>query len=229
MSDTSGLSLQAPFAIYDPGSSCWRTSQGTFLSGSDEFLGTWPRRGMCLGGRAYELPTSEHRMAGSASSSSLLPTPTTEPTTGNGHARNLGAEAKKLLPTPRTSDTNGPGKHGTGGLDLRTAVTLLPTPRATDGTKGGPNQRGSKGDLMLPLAVSKLLPTPSAADGMGGHERRGGSRGAEPLLPGVAKQVAGTMGPALRESSGATTSPPSDDGSESSDDQLHLPLMSEDG
>lgn len=29
----------------------------------------------------------------------LLPTPTTEPTTGNGHARNLGKEAK-LLPTP---------------------------------------------------------------------------------------------------------------------------------
>lgn len=30
---------------------------------------------------------------------------------------------------------------------------LLPTPRATDGTKGGPNQRGSSGDLMLPSAV----------------------------------------------------------------------------
>ena len=101
----------------------------------------------------------------------------------------------KLLPTPRTSDTNGGGAHGTGGLDLRTAVSLLPTPtvadsrgsrnatagrnatkpsthsdgwtlsdvayagkllptpRATDGTKGGPNQRGSSGDLMLPSAV----------------------------------------------------------------------------
>lgn len=32
-------------------------------------------------------------------------------------------------------------------------LTLLPTPRATDGTKGGPNQRGSSGDLMLPSAV----------------------------------------------------------------------------
>jgi DNA (cytosine-5)-methyltransferase 1 len=30
---------------------------------------------------------------------------------------------------------------------------LLPTPRATDGTHGGPNQRGSSGDLMLPSAV----------------------------------------------------------------------------
>lgn len=41
-------------------------------------------------------------------------------------------------------------------MDLRTAVTMLPTPRATDGTKGGPNQRGSSGDLMLPSAVARL-------------------------------------------------------------------------
>ena len=33
---------------------------------------------------------------------------------------------------------------------------MLPTPRATDGTKGGPNQRGSSGDLMLPSAVMDL-------------------------------------------------------------------------
>lgn len=53
---------------------------------------------------------------------------------------------------------------------------LLPTPRATDGTKGGPNQRGSSGDLMLPSAVA-LLPTPTATDykasgsaGYGGNE-----------------------------------------------------------
>ncbi len=34
--------------------------------------------------------------------------------------------------------------------------SLLPIPRATDGTKGGPNQRGSSGDLMLPSAVARL-------------------------------------------------------------------------
>lgn len=43
------------------------------------------------------------------------------------------------------------------------AGALLPTPRATDGTKGGPNQRGSSGDLMLPSAVT-LLPTPAVND-----------------------------------------------------------------
>ena len=94
-----------------------------------------------------------------------------------------------LLPTPRTSDdTNGAGAHGQGGMDLRTVASLLPTPtsrdhkgrnqrddatcltgallptpRATDGTNGGPNQRGSSGDLMLPSAVH-LLPTPAVND-----------------------------------------------------------------
>jgi hypothetical protein len=33
---------------------------------------------------------------------------------------------------------------------------LLPTPKATDGTKGGPNQRGSKGDLTLPSAAAQI-------------------------------------------------------------------------
>lgn len=66
-----------------------------------------------------------------------------------------------LLPTPTASDRFGTGDHGNGGADLRTTISLLPTPRATDGEKGGPNQRGSSGDLMLPAAVM-LLPTPTA-------------------------------------------------------------------
>lgn len=35
---------------------------------------------------------------------SLMPTPTTQPETGNGHARNLGREAKGLIPTPRAQN-----------------------------------------------------------------------------------------------------------------------------
>jgi DNA (cytosine-5)-methyltransferase 1 len=70
----------------------------------------------------------------------------------------------QLLPTPAARDGKGrdmPGREGGRSLP----DTLLPTPRATDGTKGGPNQRGSSGDLMLPSAVMSLLPTPTAADG----------------------------------------------------------------
>ena len=48
-----------------------------------------------------------------------------------------------------------------GRVPVAHADSLLPTPRATDGTKGGPNQRGSSGDLMLPCA---LLPTPAVND-----------------------------------------------------------------
>jgi DNA (cytosine-5)-methyltransferase 1 len=73
---------------------------------------------------------------------------------GNGHGKSLNIEALRLLPSPRTSDTNGSGAHG----------SLLPTPRATDGTKGGPNQRGSSGDLMLPSAVQRMVPTPTVGD-----------------------------------------------------------------
>lgn len=90
------------------------------------------------------------------------------------------SEVIALLPTPKTSDIHGAGSRGEGGQDLRTAIArvsrpfrditqdeydhfysqgkyasdpMLPTPRATDVEKGGPNQCGSSGDLMLPSAV----------------------------------------------------------------------------
>lgn len=75
-----------------------------------------------------------------------------------GHGQTLADQVEHLLPTPRASEARGPGVHGKGGQDLRTVVAmeLLPTPRASDGAKGGPNQRGSSGDLMLPAAVHRI-------------------------------------------------------------------------
>lgn len=67
----------------------------------------------------------------------------------------------------KTSHGNGNG-HG-ASLSIE-ALRMLPTPRATDGTKGGPNQRGSSGDLMLPSAVTHLMPTPRATRGGSGTE-----------------------------------------------------------
>lgn len=55
------------------------------------------------------------------------------------------------------------GGGDAGGADLL-GGKLMPTPRASDGEKGGPNQRGSSGDLMLPSAVAQLLPTPTSRD-----------------------------------------------------------------
>ncbi|MBG6085846.1 hypothetical protein IW252_002613 [Zhihengliuella flava] len=82
----------------------------------------------------------------------------------------------KLLPTPTVGMTQGGNRTRSGDrsdeLLLNGAAEaiaegkLFPTPRATDGTKGGPNQRGSSGELMLPSAV-QLLPTPVCTDANG--------------------------------------------------------------
>ena len=115
----------------------------------------------------------------------LLPTPVADhscglPSDGTDY-QSLPNAVVALLPTPAVNDMGAAytpdewdawtaemkAKHNNGnghGKSLNVeAQRMLPTPRATDGTKGGPNQRGSSGDLMLPSAVN-LLPTPTAQD-----------------------------------------------------------------
>jgi len=112
-----------------------------------------------------------------------------------------------LLPTPAAGNFNdgedleswearrqrnlAKGINGNGqGTPLGVAVSkLLPTPRSTDGTKGGPNQRGSSGDLMLPSAVVQLLLTPNATDGQGGPR----------AVPQVRSHRGNDHGPRLRD------------------------------
>ena len=80
-----------------------------------------------------------------------------------------GDEPLTMLPTPQARDWKGYGQADAERHDpnLSAIPLLLPTPRATGGTKGGPNQRGSSGDLMLPSAVAHLLPTPVVTDAKG--------------------------------------------------------------
>jgi DNA (cytosine-5)-methyltransferase 1 len=101
----------------------------------------------------------------------LLPTPKATDHKRTGSAAEVARKSpalgavSALLPTPTARDGDG---RGEGTVDywqrqegrengqrapLGAVVNLLPTPRATDGVKGGPNQRGSSGDLMLPAAV----------------------------------------------------------------------------
>jgi len=215
---------------------------------------------MTVNGEVFELPTWEPAIAGIESSSLLLTPVASEgekATFQQGSAqRALTGQPfltnqiravydlnARMLPTPTSSDTNGAGKHGDGGLDLRTAVSLLPTPKASDGEKGGPNQRGSSGDWPLP-AIAHLLPTPTVGMMMGGSETRSGARNGEKLLPGVAKDLALLRTPCAAEAAGgprnpnrpgatmrlsdqireqqigATTNPPSDAGRLDSDGQL---------
>jgi len=172
-----------------------------------------------------------------------------------GHGPTLADQVEHLLPTPtaRTQDRSpeeaerrhlsgrSTGRGGGASPDLASVAVLLPTPRATDGTKGGPNQRGSSGDLMLPSAVMDLLPTPRASDT--GTPGRRASEGFRPPLSAVLLPTprasdggwdgdadgkgarASSAGWGLRNESraisrGAPTSQPSADGQPSSDAPL---------
>lgn len=109
-----------------------------------------------------------------------------------------GAGDVSLLPTPTVNDAGNAG--GPAQFDRNTVPlshALLPTPRATDGTKGGPNQRGSSGGLMLPSAVH-LLPTPNAQLAHGSQTHRSGARSHELLLDGISAAGAwGDYAPAI--------------------------------
>ncbi|MEL7994254.1 hypothetical protein AAG656_28545 [Streptomyces albidoflavus] len=81
------------------------------------------------------------------------------------NARPLNEVAVNLLPTPVVADSRDTANfrpdgtpYSTGYGPTLTDATrhLLPTPRASDGEKGGPNQRGSKGDLALPAVAHRI-------------------------------------------------------------------------
>ena len=91
--------MAAPIASWNSRRDVWETDQGDLISGHlAVFSETWPTSGMTRNGTAYVFPTSAAATPDSACS---------------------------YLPTPTSSDTNGSGAHGTGGLDLRTAVARL--------------------------------------------------------------------------------------------------------
>ncbi len=68
-----GPSSSESFAVFDPESSSWRTSQGSLLPEWETYSVTWPRAGMTRSGRAYLLPRLVPPI--SAGDSSLWPTP----------------------------------------------------------------------------------------------------------------------------------------------------------
>jgi hypothetical protein len=191
------------------------------LFGPVTFRGRLPNSGTMRSGRMYAQPMWEHLTADSASSSSpgLLPTPLTTDGRSNDSP---GALARKspglgaisgLLPTPTASDRFGPGDHGDGGLDLRTAVGHAPADATGDGRdEGWAEPAGLVGDLMLPSAVMDLLPTPTAMDSKDSRNStvQRSSTGSKKWSPGDTltdwcwKHEGWT---------GATTSPPSADGS----------------
>jgi DNA (cytosine-5)-methyltransferase 1 len=219
-----------PIATWNPVRDVWETGQACIFGHWAEFSETWPASGTTRRGTALPLPASAHPTADTGCSSLpglLLPTPTVNNQKESGrrdyrgdmtHALTCSCQ-NRLLPTPTVSDTNGPGTHGDGGADLRTAVTmlptprtveLLPTPRATDGTKGGPNQRGSSGDLMLPSAVM-LLPTPTVSDHKASRNETANRRPGAPERHKGMTLTDALVPPTPPSRIGASSSQPSDD------------------
>lgn len=159
--------MPEPIAEWNPARSVWETGQGQLCGHSDVFSETWPTAGMTRGGVAYALPMWAPRTP-DIESSSLLKTPTAQ----------LAINGGSQHPDKRKA-----GGHGPTLADE--IEHLLPTPRATDGTKGGPNQRGSSGDLMLPSAVM-LLPTPTAT-AYGSNQSPSPGAAVRPSLEGVTR------------------------------------------
>ncbi|WP_346268810.1 hypothetical protein [Streptomyces sp. So13.3] len=96
------------------------------------------------------------------------------------HGLSLAAEVCSLLPTPAAADADRTSTtYGRGNPTLKGA--LLPTPRASDGDKGGPNQRGSKGDLTLPSAAHRIG-APTAQPSLAGNTSAGAPLPLQPTL-----------------------------------------------
>lgn len=87
--------------------------------------------------------------------------------TEDGEKKTVGLESQtKHWGTPQARDYRSPDSPDSPNyqrklregytIDLNSQAAAWPTPRATDGTKGGPNQAGSKGDLMLPSAAAQF-------------------------------------------------------------------------
>ena len=159
-----GTKWRGWLAKLDPASSLWRTAQCSLLEEEPELLQTLPRSGMTRGGLLWELPMSERRI--NATGFGLWATPTV------------------------CGNHNRKGASKTSGDGLATQVMKWPTPLATDGSKGGPNQKGGKGDLRLSSAVH-TFPTPTRRDyksGTGAQPREGHS-------PPLSSAIGGTLNP----------------------------------
>lgn len=191
--DTSGPTLRAPLAYYDPDSSCWKTSQGMWPLDWPTLSESCPTSGMTRRGLLFALPTPAPRTY-APDCSSLLPTP----------------EAKLSDSGPDYARAT---RQGSGGDDLTTTVhkRLLPTPMSRDYRTGyepgagAPNRGGA-----APLNdVVRLLPTPVAMDAVGARNATSGRQEGS-------RHHAGTTLTDALWLAGGHTGPRSSDGNESS-------------
>lgn len=175
-----GPGCSASFAYFDPATSSWKTSQGTFLSDLEQFSETWPDAGTMRNGSVYELQTSGP--ATSASGCSLWPTAVGQDSKHAGptdwekqnHAKkgylHIDAATWKA-PSTEDHKTDGPralGRYGTDEMRtcdrrLRNQAQTWPTARQEDGESCG----NHPGAVDSPTGAARGWPTPQAHDATG--------------------------------------------------------------
>ena len=161
--DTSGQEWRTPSAFYDPDSSSWRTSEGTFPWDSTPCSVTLPDWGMTLGGALYALPTP------------VPPTP---------------APDCSSLPTPRA--TRGDSSTETATLlgrgetrgNLEAQVIMLPTPTAQS-IDERPTREGWVDKATRYLAAGRPAPTLSTVEAVAIGETKSALTLAAMVLAGV--------------------------------------------
>jgi hypothetical protein len=158
----SGTSMPELLASYDRVTRSWKTSELSLFGDSILYSGALPRSGTMRNGRIYAPPMSERPI----------------------EEREFG-----WWPTPTKSEGTGPGAHGSGDINLRTAVQF-PTPSATEygsNQGGGMGRTGPSRPSLGTMARKGLWPTPRAHE-RGGYQRDRGIKGKErPTLSGAAK------------------------------------------
>ncbi len=165
---------------YDPDTSSWRTHRCLWDEDLSACSLTLPKWGSMRDGVLSELLTLERPTA--ANDAGLWPTQQAMEATndlnftcsGDGREKpnKLGwAVARAMaVPTPRSTDWKNGKQRADFGMNLPTFANMWPTPLATDGSNGGPNQKGGKGDLRLSSAVHQF-PTPTATNTKANHMR----------------------------------------------------------
>lgn len=168
--------------------SFWRTSQASLLpppplwtkpkgilksEQPPESWENWPTAGGMRNGSLFQRPTWAPAMGGRGGSALrggwATPNAHDGRRPGADMSSTQGANLNRDAVKWATPDCNtSTYSNGMKGPNLREQASGWPTPRSTDGTKGGPNQAGSKGDLMLPSAAAQW-PTPAARDAKGAN------------------------------------------------------------
>ena len=221
----SGLAGLSSLATFDPHTSCWRTSQTSWLSmvgePSETFSGTWPRAGTMRNGTVYPLPPLARRTSVTASGSWRTPSASEghggpqdpEKRKAGGHAVRLRDQVSRW-PTPTATDAtmagersgipdhvlNSPVPVAEHNVSLQHAVRLWPTPAASDqkwrSTPKVAADRVARGkQISLHDAVLVSFRTPSSRDWKGMSAQSWRSRTTGDTTPTLPDQVGGQLNP----------------------------------